>query len=81
MLYNKKQLPELLYMKHRHDTDNDFVDYEKTILTKTLSPYVFQNDLMNSFLTKLQPLVALLFDQMNIVRNFKKYTVDKDYFK
>lgn len=81
MLYQKKQLPELYYIKHRHDTDDDFVDYEKTILTKTLSPYIFQNDLMNSFLTKLQPLVALLFDQMNIVRNFKKYTVDKDYFK
>jgi hypothetical protein len=26
---------------------------------------------MNGFLTRLQPLVALLFDQMNIIKNLK----------
>jgi hypothetical protein len=81
MLYNRKQLPELYYMKHRHDNDNDFVDYEKTILTKTLSPYLYQNEMMNGFLTRLQPLVALLFDQMNVVKNLKNYMVDKYYYK
>lgn len=81
MLFNRKQLPELYYMKHRHDNDNDFVDYEKTILTKTLSPYLYQNDMMSGFLTRLQPLVALLFDQMNVVKNLKNYMVDKYYYK
>lgn len=81
MLYKRKQLPELYYMKHRHDTDNDFVDYEKNILNKSLSPYIYENNMMNGFLTRLQPLVALLFDQMNIVRNFKNYMVDKDWYK
>ena len=81
MLYQRKQLPELYYMKHRHDNDNDFVDYEKNILNKTLSPYIYENNMMNGFLTRLQPLVALLFDQMNIVRNFKNYMVDKDWYK
>lgn len=81
MLYKNKQLPELYYLKHFHDNDKDYVDYESTILTKTLSPYIFQNDLMNSFLLRLQPLVSIFFDQMNIIRNFKKYTVDKDYFR
>jgi hypothetical protein len=81
MLYNRKQLPELYYMKHRHDNDNDFVDYEKTILTKTLSPYLYQNEMMNGFLTRLQPLVALLFDQMNVVKNLKNYMVDKYHYK
>jgi hypothetical protein len=52
--------------------NNDFVDYEKTILTKTLSPYLYENEMMNGFLTRLQPLVALLFDQMNIIKNLKK---------
>jgi hypothetical protein len=42
--------------------NNDFVDYEKTILTKTLSP-LYENEMMNGFLTRLQPLVALLFDK------------------
>lgn len=81
MLYQRKQLPELFYLRHRHDTDNDFVDYEKNILNKSLSPYMYENNIMNGFLTRLQPLVALLFDQMNIVKNFKNYMVDKDWYK
>ena len=81
MLYKRKQLPEIFYLRHRNDTDNDFVDYESKILNKTLSPYMFQNNMMNGFLTKLQPLVALLFDQMNILKNFRNYLVDKDWYK
>jgi hypothetical protein len=81
MLYQRKQLPELFYLKHRHDNDSDFVDYEKTILTKTLSPYLYENEMMNGFLTRLQPLVALLFDQMNIIKNLKNYMVDKHNYK
>jgi hypothetical protein len=81
MLYKRKQLPELYYIKHRHDTDDDFVDYEKNILNKSLSPYIYENNMMNGFLTRLQPLVALLFDQMNIVKNFRNYMVDKDWYK
>ena len=81
MLYRKKQLPEVYYMKHRHDNDNDYVDYENMLLDKTLTPYLYQNDTMNGFLKRLQPLVGLLFDQMNIVKNFKNYIVDKDWYK
>ena len=81
MLYKRKQLPELYYLKHFHDTDNDFVDYEANILNKTLSPYMFQNNIMNGFLVRLQPLVSLMFDQMNIMKNFRNYMVDKDWYK
>lgn len=81
MLYRKKQLPEIYYMRHRHDNDNDYVDYENMLLDKTLTPYLYQNDTMNGFLKKLQPLVGLLFDQMNVVKNFKNYIVDKDWYK
>ena len=81
MLYKKRQLPELYYMKHRHDNDNDYVDYENMLLDKTLTPYLYQNSTMNGFLKRLQPLVGLLFDQMNIVKNFKNYIVDKDWYK
>jgi hypothetical protein len=81
MLYRDRQLPELYYMKHRHDNDNDFVDYEKNILSRNLSPYMYENNMMNGFLTRLQPLVASLFDRMNIVKNFKNYMVDKDWYK
>lgn len=81
MLYRKKQLPELYYMKHRHDNDNDYVDYENMLLDKTLTPYLYQNETMNGFLKRLQPLVGLLFDQMNVIKNFKNYIVDKDWYK
>jgi hypothetical protein len=68
-------------MKHIHDDDNDYVDYESNILNKTLSPYIYENDIMAGFLDRLQPLLAILFDQMNIMKNFRNITVDKYYYK
>ena len=81
MLYNRRQLPEINYMKHRHDTNDEFVDYEKSILNKTLSPYMYENNIMNGFLNKLQGLTSIVFDQMNVMKNFKNYIVDKYYYK
>ncbi len=37
--------------------------------------------MMNSFLKRLQTLAAKLFDQMNIMKNFQNYMVDKYYYK
>ena len=81
MYYEEQHLGELFQLKHRHDTDNKFVDYEKDILNKTLSPKLFENDRMFFFLSKLQRLVAILFDNVNIIKNFKNYNVDKYYYK
>ena len=81
MLYNRRQLPEINYMKHRHDTNNEYVDYEKSILNKSLSPYMYENDIMNGFLNRLQGLTSIVFDQMNVMKNFKNYIVDKYYYK
>ena len=53
MLYEDKDLSELHYMKHRHDDNKDYVDYQKNILSNKLSPYLYRNDMMNSFLNKL----------------------------
>ena len=47
MLYNRKDVPELNYLKHRHDDFDQFVDYEKTILNSSLSPYMYENDLFD----------------------------------
>jgi hypothetical protein len=81
MLYDNKQIPELNFMKHRHDDADNYIYYENVILDKSLSPYMYENDLMNGFLKRLQPLVANLFDNMNIIRNFKNYMVDKYDYK
>jgi hypothetical protein len=81
MLYDRKQLPELRYMKHFHDDSDVNFDYEKDILNKSLSPYIYQNYVMANFLDKLQPMVSILFDQMNMMKNFKNYMVDKYHYK
>ena len=56
-------------------------NYEKVILKQSLSPYIFENNLMNTWLLNLQSLISLLFDQMNIMKNFKNYMVDKYHYK
>lgn len=81
MLYEEKDIPELHFMKHRHDSASDYVDYENNILNKSLSPYMFMNDRMGTFLTKLQKLMALMFDQFNVIKNWRNYNVDKYYYK
>jgi hypothetical protein len=82
MLYERQELPEIHYMKHLHDDiKGKYVKYDDVILDKTLSPYIFENSLMSEWLKKMQPLVSLLFDQMNVMKNLKNYMVDKYYYK
>lgn len=81
MLYERKQLPELEYMKHRHDSGFDYIKHDESILDNSTSSYLYKNNLMYSFLKKLQPLVSIIFDHYNIVRNMKNYIVDPYYYK
>ena len=81
MLYERKDIPELHYLKHRHDNNDQYVNYEKQILNSSLSPYMYENDMMSGWLNRMQPLASLLFDQMNVMKNFKNYMVDKDWYK
>jgi hypothetical protein len=81
MLYERKDLPELHKLKHFHDNNDQYVDYEKNILNSSLSPHMYENDLMFNWLNRMQPLVSILFDQMNVLKNMKNWTVDKYYYK
>ena len=82
MLYNEKDIPELNVFYHRKDSIKpEFVDYEKVILNKTISPYVYGSPIMDGFLNRLNKLVSLFFDQFNIIKNFKNFTVDKYWYK
>ena len=79
-LYKDSQLKELFELKHRHDNnENDAFDIENNILKKTLSNFIFTNDTMNEFLLKMQRVYFLWFDQINILRNLKNWSVDKYY--
>lgn len=81
MIYEKKQLNELMQMKHRHDTDDNYVKYDEKVLNNSLSPYLYKNEIMREFLNKLQPLSSMMIDHMNVTKNFKNYNVDKYYYK
>jgi len=81
MYFEEQNIPELFYMKHRHDSEDDYIDYEKMILDKSLSPFLYNNDRMNFFLKSSQRLISILFDNVNIIKNFKNYMVDKYYYK
>lgn len=81
MLQNRKELPELWSLKHRNDSEDRFVDYENSILDNSLSPYLYENDVMNGYLKRLQKLTSVLIDQMNVAKNFKNHLVDKYHFK
>jgi hypothetical protein len=81
MYYEEQEIPEIRFLKHRHDSEEDFIDYEKMILDRSVTPYLFNNLRLNYFLTSLQRPISILFDNMNIVKNFKNYMVDKYYYK
>ncbi len=81
MLYDEKQLPELRFMKQFHDDQSPNFNYEQELLNKSLSPHLFQNIVMFNFLDRLKKMIALLFDHMNVIKNFKNYMVDKYHYK
>jgi len=81
MLHEEREIPEIYYMKHRHDDDREWTDYENGMLDNMLSPYIYENDMMLPFLKRLQRLTAKLFDQMNVMKNWRNYMVDKYHYK
>jgi hypothetical protein len=81
MLHEEKEIPEIYYMKHRHDDDKEWTDYENSMLDKMISPYIYENEMMSNFLKRLQPLVGKMFDQINVMANYRNYIVDKYHFK
>jgi hypothetical protein len=76
-LKEEKEIKELYQLKHHNDNYPKGFNYFNNILKKSLSPFIFQNDRMNGFLLKLEPMVAHFFDNMNVVRNWKNWYVDK----
>lgn len=80
MMYDYKQLSELNTLKHRHDSKGSFVKYSDKLFNNSTSPYLYNNPIMATFLKGLNLLTSLLFDNFNIIKNFKNYMVDKyDY--
>lgn len=81
MYYKDQHLEELYTLYHRHDDDKKYVEYEEVILSRSLSSKIYENEKMFNYLDRLKKLVAMLFDNHNIIKNFKNYNVDKYYYK
>lgn len=79
-LYKDKEIDELYQLKHLHD-NNKFSSYdiENNIIKRSVSNFLFSNNIMASFLEKVRKLVYMFFDNKNVIRNFKNWAVDKYY--
>lgn len=79
-LYKDKEIPEIWDLKHRNDNFSyNAFDYESNLMNKSLSSFMFNNQNMSDFIGNITPMMVLFFDQVNIIRNFKNYLVDKYY--
>ena len=57
MLERESQIKELDDLKHRKDNEiHKHFDYENEIQNKMFSSYIFKNDIMKQFITKLKKL-------------------------
>ena len=62
----------------KQDLKNVGFDYSGNILNKTCSKYLFQNENLSSFLTKINSLLYHLVESAKYVRIYINYTVEKD---
>lgn len=79
-LEKDKELHEIYFLKHRQDAPlHRHFPWENNLLKNTTSAYIWKNPTMNSFLLKIEKMLVLLVEKMNVARNFFNYTVDKYY--
>lgn len=79
-LYKDSQIEELYMLKNRHN-NNKYSSYniEENLLKRSVSSYLYSNDTMKNYLDRLEKMYFLLFENYNIIRNFKNWTVHKYY--
>lgn len=76
-LRKDKEIKELYELKHRYDNYQTGFNYFDNILKKSLSPFLYENETLRNYLLKLEPIMAHFFDQVNIIRNWRNWYVDK----
>jgi len=80
MIERESQIKELYDLKHRKDVEiNTHFDWENKLLEKMLPDYIFKNQIMNDFLTRLQKIMVWTYESNVVVRNMYNYTVSKWY--
>lgn len=56
-------------------------DYSNTLLTRTLSNYLFRNEKVAGYLQKLNAIMVNYLNSVKTIRVFFNYTVPKNYQK
>lgn len=81
MIDRERHIKELYDMRHRKDKMTKGFDYENNLFKKILSPVMYRNDNLASYLDQIQKLSVWMIESVTVIRNFWNYTVDKYYDK
>lgn len=65
----------------KDDLKDQGYDYSRTLLTKTLSNYLFRNTKVATFLSYLNNIMVFYLNQVKYVRIYFNFTVPKNYQK
>lgn len=79
MLEKEREIKEIFDLEHFNDDKFEGFDYETNLYKKIMSPLIFNNDNMNTFLMKLQKGSIWMIDSVSVVRNMFDHAVDKYY--
>ena len=75
------QIPEMYILRHNTYLPEMGYDYSNTLLNKTLSAVLFNNEKTSFFLEKYNDMVLSLIESILPVRNLFFYTHNKYYNK
>ena len=56
-------------------------DYSKTLIKKSVSPYLYNNKKLAGFLDTLNDIMVYMVNSVKYIRNYFNYAVPKDYQK
>jgi len=57
-------------------------DYSEQLMNKTLSPYMFQNERLSTFINGyLRPIMVFFINRVKFLRIYYNFAVPKDYQK
>ncbi len=71
---------EVLY-DNRYVVHYTGYDYSKTLIKKSVSPYLYNNEKLAGFLDTLNDIMVYMVNSVKYIRNYFNYAVPKDYQK
>jgi len=76
--YNAESLYKIMEIQGEKRKNLPY-DYSETLLSKTLSPYIYRKSDTSIFLTFINDWIVALIRGVGKLKIFKNFTVDRDY--